>query len=72
MNNSESVYIEPIFERESFHVEIDPPEFPYKDHTNDFEDIHDRIQKLANQLLFHWSEAPVSFPQSIVGNAEGK
>lgn len=67
---SSSVYIEPKFEKRPLKLDFDKTEivcsFLFPDQSKEFIEIHERVQSLAEQLLFEWKHVPVVFPKSII------
>ncbi len=68
-----SVYVAPKLEREPFKISLtNTKSFPYQEHVEDSDKIHELIQNLASKIIFHWKHVPMVFPQSIVGSDNGK
>lgn len=61
-----NVYIDPVFEKKGFNFEIESAGL-----DEEFA-VHSAIEKITSKLLYHWTNVPIVFPDSIVEQGFGE
>lgn len=71
-------FVDPVFKREPYDFSSagcqseKDDSFPFKELAHEYEPIREQIRSVASKVLFHWTEVPVEFPESLVGSDDRK